>query len=50
MEAIVRAQYLGYKIEEVPIIFVDRLIGKSKMGSNEIVQYIKGCFQIMLSL
>jgi dolichol-phosphate mannosyltransferase len=50
MEAIVRAQYMGCKIEEVPIIFVDRVYGESKLGTNEIVQYLKGVWQIMRSL
>jgi len=50
MEAIVRAQYLDFKIAEVPIVFVDRVFGDSKMGTNEIVQYIKGVWQIMRSL
>lgn len=42
MEVIVRAQFYGYKIEEVPITFVDRLYGESKLGATEIVQYLKG--------
>ena len=50
MEAIVRAQYLGYKIEEVPITFVDRMFGKSKLGAGEIVQYLKGLWELFLDL
>lgn len=41
MEVIVRAHKLNYSIGEVPIVFVDRMYGKSKMGMNEIVQYLK---------
>lgn len=37
MEIIVRAQYMGHKIEEVPITFVDRIYGESKLGAGEIV-------------
>ena len=33
---------MGYHIEEVPITFVDRLFGESKLGANEIVSYLKG--------
>lgn len=42
MEMIVRARKLGYKIGEVPITFVDRLYGESKLGGNEIFQFVKG--------
>lgn len=42
MEMIVRARRLGYKIGEVPITFVDRLYGESKLGGNEILQFVKG--------
>ena len=40
MEIIVRAQYMGYTIEEVPITFVDRIFGESKLGAGEILAYI----------
>lgn len=42
MEMIVRARKLGFKIGEVPITFVDRLYGESKLGGNEIFQFVKG--------
>ena len=42
MEMIVRARQLGYTIGEVPITFVDRLYGESKLGGSEIVSYLKG--------
>lgn len=42
MEMIVRARKLGFKLGEVPITFVDRLYGESKLGGNEILQFVKG--------
>ncbi|CAO1349171.1 unnamed protein product [Diamesa hyperborea] len=39
MEMIVRARALNYTIGEVPITFVDRVYGQSKMGATEIVQF-----------
>lgn len=46
MEIIIRAQYKGMKIEEVPITFVDRIHGKSKLALKEIFIY----FQTVLKL
>lgn len=42
MEMIVRARQQGFSIGEVPITFVDRVYGESKLGGNEIVQFVKG--------
>ncbi|XP_033113544.1 dolichol-phosphate mannosyltransferase subunit 1-like [Anneissia japonica] len=42
MEMIVRARQLNYTIGEVPITFVDRVYGESKLGGNEIVGFVKG--------
>ncbi|NXC98609.1 DPM1 mannosyltransferase, partial [Certhia familiaris] len=42
MEMIVRARQLGFTIGEVPISFVDRVYGESKLGGNEIVSFLKG--------
>eukprot|EP00244_Chara_vulgaris_P012235 TRINITY_DN6349_c0_g1_i1.p1 TRINITY_DN6349_c0_g1~~TRINITY_DN6349_c0_g1_i1.p1 ORF type:complete len:242 (+),score=36.02 TRINITY_DN6349_c0_g1_i1:306-1031(+) len=42
MEMIVRARRSHFHIEEVPISFVDRVYGKSKLGGAEIVAYLKG--------
>ena len=39
MEMIVRARELKYSIAEVPISFVDRLYGESKLGGSEIFQF-----------
>uniref|UniRef100_A0A8C7MUB3 Dolichol-phosphate mannosyltransferase subunit 1 n=1 Tax=Oncorhynchus kisutch TaxID=8019 RepID=A0A8C7MUB3_ONCKI len=42
MEMIVRARQGNYSIGEVPISFVDRVYGESKLGGNEIVSFLKG--------
>ncbi|XP_061740808.1 dolichol-phosphate mannosyltransferase subunit 1-like [Nerophis ophidion] len=42
MEMIVRARQLNHTIGEVPISFVDRVYGESKLGGNEIVSFVKG--------
>lgn len=39
MEMIIRARQLNYTIGEVPITFVDRVYGESKLGGSEIVQF-----------
>lgn len=48
MEIIVLAERLGYKIGEVPISFVDRLYGESKMGFDEIVRFLYGIVDLVL--
>ncbi|CAG8514231.1 3860_t:CDS:2 [Funneliformis caledonium] len=50
MEMMVRARQFGYTIGEVPITFVDRVYGESKMGANEIVQYAKGVWQLFITI
>eukprot|EP01084_Bolivina_argentea_P217665 369515_1 len=50
MEIIVRAKAMRYTIAEVPIIFVDRIFGYSKLGSTEITGYLKGLCQLMKCL
>ncbi|EZA61106.1 hypothetical protein X777_08318 [Ooceraea biroi] len=42
MEMIVRARQLNCTIGEVPITFVDRVYGQSKLGGSEIFQFVKG--------
>ncbi|KAL7644175.1 UNVERIFIED_CONTAM: hypothetical protein RMT77_005001 [Armadillidium vulgare] len=42
MEMIIRARQLGYSIGEVPISFVDRVYGESKLGGSEVYQFVKG--------
>ncbi|XP_062214113.1 dolichol-phosphate mannosyltransferase subunit 1-like isoform X2 [Phragmites australis] len=49
MEMIVRATRKGYHIEEVPITFVDRVFGVSKLGGSEIVEYLKGLVYLLLT-
>lgn len=46
MEMMVRAKGLGFTVGEVPINFVDRLYGESKLGGDEIVQYLKGVWTL----
>lgn len=48
MEIIVLAEQLGYKIGEVPITFVDRVYGQSKMGFEEIVRFLFGVVDLVL--
>lgn len=49
MEIVVRARQAGFSFAEVPISFVDRIYGESKLGTNEIVQYLKGLFRLFLT-
>lgn len=42
MEMMVRAKAMGFSVGEVPINFVDRVYGESKLGGEEIVEYLKG--------
>ncbi|MPC23657.1 dolichol-phosphate mannosyltransferase subunit 1-like [Portunus trituberculatus] len=42
MEMIIRARQFNYTIGEVPISFVDRVYGESKLGGAEIVGFVKG--------
>lgn len=49
MELIVRASRKSFKIDEVPITFVDRVYGTSKLGGSEIVQYLKGLLWLLLT-
>jgi len=46
MEMMVRARALGYTVGEIPITFVDRIFGESKLGADEIVQYAKGVWML----
>jgi len=49
MEIVVRARQLGFTFAEVPITFVDRIYGESKLGTNEIIQYLKGLLRLFLT-
>ena len=44
VEMIYRAQKEHFQISEIPITFVDRKLGKSKLGKNEILEYVKFIF------
>ena len=50
MEMIVRAKIMGYTVGEIPITFVDRLFGESKLGGSEIVEYAKGVWALFISV
>lgn len=41
VKVIIRAKHKRYSIAEVPIVFVDRLYGESKLGASEIIAYLK---------
>ncbi|PRW33931.1 putative dolichol-phosphate mannosyltransferase [Chlorella sorokiniana] len=49
MEIAVRAKRMGYTVEEVPIVFVDRVFGASKLGGAEIVMYLQGLATLFLT-
>ncbi|KIJ45229.1 glycosyltransferase family 2 protein [Sphaerobolus stellatus SS14] len=46
MEMMVRARAMGYTVGEIPITFVDRLFGESKLGAGEVVGYAKGVWAL----
>lgn len=50
MEMLVRARKLNYTIGEVPITFVDRVYGQSKLGSNEIIQFAKNLLYLFATV
>eukprot|EP01092_Planopodium_desertum_P003885 TRINITY_DN1749_c0_g1_i1.p1 TRINITY_DN1749_c0_g1~~TRINITY_DN1749_c0_g1_i1.p1 ORF type:complete len:195 (+),score=2.43 TRINITY_DN1749_c0_g1_i1:34-585(+) len=50
VETIVRAKAKGFKVGEVPITFVDRQFGKSKMGIKEVVAYLGIVFSLWFEL
>ncbi|EDR08311.1 glycosyltransferase family 2 protein [Laccaria bicolor S238N-H82] len=50
MEMMVRARALGYSVGEVPITFVDRIFGESKLGADEIVSYAKGVWTLFMGV
>lgn len=41
MEMIIRARQNNFTVGEVPISFIDRVYGESKLGGTEIVQFVK---------
>lgn len=46
MEVVVRAVKAGWSVAEVPITFVDRLYGESKLGGMEVVLYLEGLWML----
>ncbi|EME41431.1 glycosyltransferase family 2 protein [Dothistroma septosporum NZE10] len=50
MEMMVRAKGMGFKVAEVPISFVDRVYGESKLGGEEIVEYLKGVLSLWIKV
>ena len=50
MEIMVRCVKARLKVREVPISFVDRVYGSSKLGSAEIVGYLKGLLRLFLTV
>ncbi|CAG2105362.1 unnamed protein product [Medioppia subpectinata] len=50
MEMMARANAMGYRVSEVPISFVDRVYGESKMGAMEIIQFAKGLLYLFSTL
>jgi len=49
MEVMIRAVDAGYTVREVPITFVDRVYGSSKLGSGEIVGFLKGLLNLFFT-
>jgi dolichol-phosphate mannosyltransferase len=50
MEVLVRAYKHEMLIGEVPIVFVDRLYGNSKLNSREIFKYLQGVGKLFVEL
>jgi dolichol-phosphate mannosyltransferase len=50
MEMMFRAKKLGYSIGEVPIEFVDRFYGQSKLGGQEVIEYLFGLLRLFTSV
>lgn len=49
MEIVVRARKESMRIAEVPIVFVDRIYGESKLGPKEIILYLQGLIQLFFT-
>jgi len=50
MALAVTAKSMGFTIGEVPISFVDRVYGESKLGMSEVTEYAKGVIQLWLKV
>lgn len=49
MEILILANKQGAKFAEVPITFVDRIYGESKLGANEVFMYLKGVLNLFIT-
>mmetsp|Transcript_27856 Transcript_27856/g.64532 ORF Transcript_27856/g.64532 Transcript_27856/m.64532 type:complete len:237 (+) Transcript_27856:3-713(+) len=49
MEIIVRAKQSNMAVAEVPITFVDRIYGQSKLGTKEIFLYLNGLIHLFIT-
>ena len=49
IEMTYRAHKLGFKIVELPIIFVDRKVGESKMSNDIILEAMAGVWKLRFS-
>ncbi len=49
MEILILAKKANMTLGEVPITFVDRIYGESKLGANEIVMYLKGLLKLFFT-
>lgn len=50
LEIIARARAAGLVVAEVPIVFVDRLFGESKLAASEIVEFARGLIRLVFTL
>lgn len=50
MEMIATASARGAAIAEVPIVFVDRLYGESKLGASEYVMFVRDLLRLFVTL
>ena len=50
MALAVTAKAMGYTIGEVPITFVDRVYGDSKMSASDIAEYVTGVVKLWLKV
>jgi len=48
MELMVLAKAMGYTVAQLPISFVDWLYGNSKLGGDEVVQYLVGVLSLSM--
>ncbi|MDQ1280797.1 MAG: dolichol-phosphate mannosyltransferase, partial [Thermoproteota archaeon] len=49
VEMAVRYEKMGFKVSELPIKFVERGVGKSKLGKLEMLQFFKEIVGLFVS-